>query len=41
MQYDGQGALHFLVKYKSGITKILRVDPRSEMGDTNFIKPVF
>ena len=41
MQRDKLGAVYFVVKTESGLTKVLRVDPQAEMGSANFIKSVF
>ena len=39
---DDNGAIYFVVKdEKSAVVKVLRVDPKMEMGNVGFIKPVF
>lgn len=38
---DKDNIIHFLVRYDSGLVKVLRVDPTIEMGEDNFIKSVY
>ena len=41
MQMDDQGAIYFVVKLESGLVKIMRVDPNTEMGSSGFIKSIY
>ena len=40
MQMDDSGAIYFVVKTERDV-KVLRVDPKMEMGNVGFIKSVF
>ena len=41
MQMDDGGAIYFVVKTDKDIVKVLRVDPKMEMGNQGFIKSVY
>ena len=38
---DDDGAIYFAVKTGRDIVKVLRVDPKMEMGNQGFVKSVF
>jgi hypothetical protein len=41
MQMDDSGAIYFAVRTENGLIKILRVDPKTEMGNQGFIKVIY
>ena len=41
MQMDDVGAIFFIVKTDKGIAKVMRADPRIEMGSSDFVKCIY
>ena len=41
MIMDKDGAIYFMTRTQQGIVKVLRTNPQVEMGDSQFIKPVY